>query len=148
MKSWLNGSILCAVVLCGGVLSWFASRPASVDAETPTKAPVVSNAQKSSVEGFKIVGAEPFWNVTIGKGGIVYQTPDTQPQTFSYVDPVAAQGRSLDSMRVYRLPGQSNVLMIQKGNCSDTMSDRVYPYSATLVLNDTVKTGCAVEQAP
>ncbi len=132
MKTWL----CCAALLSMTSLATLSAsaKPSSV-AQTP---------RTNSVEEFVAVGNEPFWNITIGKRGIVYSTPDTKPQTFPYVAPIAAQGRPIDTVRVYRLQGANNLLILKKTNaCNDTMSDRQYPYSATLILGNTVRDGCA-----
>lgn len=98
-------------------------------------------------EEFRGVGTEPFWGISISKRGIVYSTPDAKPRSFPYVAPVSAQGRPADLVRVYRLQGKPNtnqVLVIKKvAACSDSMSDKQYPYSATLILDNTVREGCA-----
>ncbi|MBF2065398.1 MAG: hypothetical protein IGS39_13395 [Calothrix sp. C42_A2020_038] len=117
-------------------------------------APVVwANSSKTqivaqSAERFRVVGNEPFWGVDVSQKGIVYTwLSDTQrKQTFRYVAPQKAEGRPLDVLRVYRLGGRAdNLLIINKvnGYCSDTMSDTKYPYTATLILGNTVRTGCA-----
>ena len=93
------------------------------------------------------VGNEPFWNVTVTSTGILYKTPETQIQ-FPYVKPLQAIGRVTGSTMVYplRKGNQQGTLVLQKrpsGLCNDTMSDNLYPYSATLILNNTVVSGCA-----
>lgn len=94
-------------------------------------------------ESFIVRGNEPFWNVTIDKQGIVYRTPDTKPQTFSYVAPIGAEGRAIDNVRVYRFQKDSLLVLKKTDACSDTMSDKKYPYSATLIIGNTVREGCA-----
>jgi uncharacterized membrane protein len=95
------------------------------------------------------VGTEPFWQVSVTRQGIEYRTPEqTAPVKFAYSAPVAAQGRPTDVVQVYRLQNRSTDgwLMIQKavGNqCSDGMSDNLYPYSAIVILNGKVRSGCA-----
>ncbi|MBW4523805.1 MAG: hypothetical protein KME18_01225 [Phormidium tanganyikae FI6-MK23] len=110
--------------------------------------PAIANqTAPKAIESFTVVGNEPFWSVAIDKSGITYSTPEPQKITFPYVAPLSAQGRPADNVRVYRLQGRSNgTLMIRKGECSDTMSDRKYGYSATLVLGNTVKEGCAIKK--
>lgn len=39
--------------------------------------------------------------------------------------------------------GSSLVLMVSDGECSDGMSDRTYPFHATLKLKEEVRKGCA-----
>ena len=93
------------------------------------------------------VGNEPFWNITVSTTGILYRTPETQIQ-FPYVKPLQAIGRVTGSTLVYplRKGNQQGTLVLQKltsGFCNDTMSDNLYPYSATVILNNTVLSGCA-----
>jgi uncharacterized membrane protein len=93
-------------------------------------------------------GTEPFWNVTIDASGIVYSTPDIPKVRFPYVKPLQAQGRQTGSTIVYplRKGNQQGTLVLQKvqsGFCNDGMSDYQYAYSATLILNNRVLSGCA-----
>lgn len=101
-------------------------------------------ADLTQVEELNISGTEPFWNVTVKKSGIVYSSPSAKKQTFPYVAPLSAAGRTPDTIRVYRLRGGYRTLVIKKQNaCSDGMSDKEYPYSATFIMNNTVLDGCA-----
>jgi uncharacterized membrane protein len=93
-------------------------------------------------------GTEPFWNVTIDSTGIVYSTPDAPKIRFPYVKPLQAEGRQTASTMVYplRKGTQQGTLVLQKvqsGFCNDGMSDYQYAYSATLILNNRVFSGCA-----
>lgn len=98
-------------------------------------------------EEFRVVGTEPFWGMSVSKRGMVYSTPESQPRSFPYTAPMSAQGRPADLVRVYRLQGKpstSHVLVIKKvAACSDGMSDKQYPYAATLILDNAVREGCA-----
>lgn len=120
----------------------FALHSTTASPEAPPGNPI-SSANKN-LDTFVIVGTEPFWNMTIAQSGIVYSTPDKK-QTFPYVAPIKAEGRTLELLRVYRLPsGLNNLIIIQKvSSCSDGMSERQYPYSATLIFGSTVREGCA-----
>ncbi|MBD1842534.1 hypothetical protein H6F89_03710 [Cyanobacteria bacterium FACHB-63] len=109
--------------------------------------PATAQMNSRSIESFNVIGTEPFWNVTIDKTGITYKTPDPQNITFPYVAPLSAQGRPADYVRVYPLRGRtSGTLVIRRGACSDGMSDRKYNYTATLVLGNTVRDGCAMKK--
>ncbi|MDZ8183493.1 MAG: hypothetical protein RMX96_01345 [Nostoc sp. ChiSLP02] len=102
-------------------------------------------AQTASNEEFIARGTEPFWSVTVSKRGIVYSSPETKQQTFSYVAPLKAEGRPANLVRIYRLKGKgNNILIVKKVDaCSDGMSDREYPYSAIFILGNQVLKGCA-----
>jgi uncharacterized membrane protein len=94
-------------------------------------------------------GTEPFWQVSVTRQGIEYRTPEQPtPLKFAYSAPIAAQGRPMDVVQVYRLQSRSHDgwLMIQKAvgaQCSDGMSDNLYPYSAIVMLDGKVRSGCA-----
>jgi uncharacterized membrane protein len=122
MKPWF----WCAALLSLGAC-------ASLSAAAPVR----------TAERFLVVGNEPFWSLSISKQGIVYRTPDAKPRTFAYVAPISAQGRMPDTVRVYRLQGNNTLVLRKVEACSDTMSDKVYPYSATLILGNVVRDGCA-----
>ncbi|MBK1989041.1 hypothetical protein A0J48_016090 [Sphaerospermopsis aphanizomenoides BCCUSP55] len=104
-----------------------------------------SIAQSSKIEEFTARGTEPFWSVTVGRKGIIYNSPGNKPQTFPYKAPLQAEGRPSDLVRVYRFRGrENNTLILRKvSNCSDGMSDTKYPYSAILMLGNRVLEGCA-----
>jgi uncharacterized membrane protein len=99
----------------------------------------------TKIDEFTSVGTEPFWNVTVSKSGIVYSSPNAKKQTFPYVTPIKATGRTADIVRVYRLQGKPNSTLIIKkeSTCRDGMSDKQYPYSVTFILDNTVLEGCA-----
>jgi uncharacterized membrane protein len=100
--------------------------------------------QVTSSEEFIVVGNEPFWNVSVNKKEIIYKSADRKQQDFPYVAPLTAQGRPIDKVRVYRFKGEKNILILNKvGNCNDTMSEKIYPYSATLIMGNQVLEGCA-----
>jgi uncharacterized membrane protein len=102
-------------------------------------------AETATSEEFIANGTEPFWNITVSKRGIVYSSPDKPKQTFPYVTPLTAAGRPANSVRVYRLTGRGNNILIirQVSVCSDGMSDKNYSYSATAILGNRVLDGCA-----
>jgi uncharacterized membrane protein len=108
-----------------------------------------SIAQLSKNVEFNVVGNEPFWNIKITKQGIIFKKLGEKKQTFPYIEPLSAQGRSIDKVRVYKLQGKGNDILIlnQVGDCSDTMSDKNYPYSATLIMDNQVFEGCAEKKS-
>lgn len=96
---------------------------------------------------FRVFGTEPFWSVDVSLNGITYNSlaePDRK-QTFPYVTPLAADGRFLETVRVYRLGEQNDTLLIIRkvDSCSDGMSDNLYPYSGLFIRGDMVLEGCA-----
>lgn len=91
-------------------------------------------------ETIRFVGTEPFWS-----GEIV----DTQ---LRYATPENARGERVTVRRFAgnnglaytgTLKDQAIDLAITPGACSDGMSDRRFPYVATLKLGDEQRNGCA-----
>lgn len=94
----------------------------------------------AQTETIRAVGTEPFWNVIIADGRLTYTTPEDM------------EGQAIP---VRRFAGNSGVafngtldarpfdLVVTKGACSDGMSDRTYPFTATLQIGEEQRTGCA-----
>lgn len=91
-------------------------------------------------ETIRALGTEPFWAVTV-TGGVA-----------RYSDPETPDGRPVEVRRFAgnsglgfsgTLDGASFDLLVTAGTCSDGMSDRRYPFTATLRLGDRTVEGCA-----
>jgi uncharacterized membrane protein len=136
--------ILSYVIVLGVSLFFITNHPLLANQPKSTNAVTVAQTTKPKVEEFVSRGTEPFWSIDVTAGGIVYSTPETK-KTFPYIAPLSAAGRTADSVRVYRLRGKGdNLLIIKKENsCSDGMSDKDYPYSATFISGNRVLDGCA-----
>ena len=91
-------------------------------------------------ERISAAGTEPFWRVDINDGLAVYTTPENQAglrfpvRRFSGNSGLGITGT---------LPGMTFDLTVTPGQCSDAMSDRTYPFVATLRLGSQVREGCA-----
>ena len=91
-------------------------------------------------EVVRLVGTEPFWGGRIEGGTLTYSTPDDIDGTAVPVTRFAGRGGLSFSGT---LGGQQVDLAITPGECSDGMSDRTYPFAATLQLGGEQRTGCA-----
>jgi len=88
----------------------------------------------------RFTGTEPFWGGDVRGDRLTYKTPD-QPDG--------------DAIPVARFAGRGGVswsgtwqgrpfrLAVAEGQCSDGMSDRTYPFAATLAVAGEQRTGCA-----
>lgn len=85
-------------------------------------------------------GTEPFWGGTIHGSELTYTTPENADGTRIIVKRFTGQGGLGFSGK---LDGKGFDLLITQGECSDGMSDRNYPYVATLRLGEEQHTGCA-----
>lgn len=102
----------------------------------------------ASGEAISLSGTEPFWSAEIENGTMRYITlKDQQGVTFP-VERFAGNGGLSFSGRMPDRGGESSDgaavdVAITPGNCSDGMSDRIFPYVATLVVGDETLQGCA-----
>ncbi len=91
-------------------------------------------------ETIRLTGTEPFWGGTLQGDRLVYTTPERPDGTSLAVKRFAGRGGlSLSG----RLDGSAFDLTVTSGQCSDGMSDRTYPFTATLKLAGETRNGCA-----
>jgi uncharacterized membrane protein len=91
-------------------------------------------------DSISLTGTEPFWGGEVGGGRFLYTTPENIDGVSIPVERFA--GRAGVSF-TGTLDGSDVVLAVTEGECSDGMSDRTYPYTATLSLGDDLRGGCA-----
>ncbi|MEM7781185.1 MAG: hypothetical protein AAF697_12415 [Pseudomonadota bacterium] len=124
-------AFLLAVAACS-------SQPGEI---TQDSEPFSDIAKDTSISA---LGTEPFWSLeiapTAGGYDAIYSTPDNLDGSTALVTRFAGNnGLSFSG----ELEGQALLLAITPGACSDGMSDREFPYTATLALGDTTLAGCA-----
>lgn len=91
-------------------------------------------------ETIRLLGTEPFWGGTLADGTLRYTHPENEAGELIPVKRFAGNnGLGFSGSR----NGQPLDLMITKGVCSDGMSDRSFPYTATLRLGSEQRNGCA-----
>lgn len=95
-------------------------------------------------ETIQFAGTEPFWGGEVTGNTLSYTTPENLAGTVIEVRRFAGMNGLGYSGE---LDGMSFDLAITPGDCSDRMSDRIYPYTATLRLGDETRNGCAFTQA-
>jgi uncharacterized membrane protein len=90
-------------------------------------------------ETVTLVGTEPFWSLTVAGGEGVWTTPDNQPGTRFALTRFAGNG-GLGFTGT--LDGQPFAATLTPGQCSDGMSDRSFPFVATIALGGETLRGC------
>lgn len=86
------------------------------------------------------LGNEPFWGGEVTGTSLRYSTPENSAgDTFEVSRFVGNSGLGLSG----QLAGAAFDLTITIGECSDTMSDRAYPFTATLKIDEELRSGCA-----
>lgn len=86
-----------------------------------------------------LIGTEPFWNLRIEAGEGVWATPDNQPGTrFPATRFAGNNGLGFTGT----VDGQPLTATLTPGECSDGMSDRRFPFVATIALGGETFKGC------
>jgi uncharacterized membrane protein len=86
-----------------------------------------------------LTGTEPFWNARVTAGEAVWTTPDKPDGTrFAVSRFTGNNGLGFTGT----LDGASFIATVTPGKCSDGMSDRLYPYVATIALGGETLQGC------
>jgi uncharacterized membrane protein len=86
-----------------------------------------------------LTGTEPFWNARIASGSATWTTPDNPGGTAFAVSRFAGNnGLGFSGT----LDGKPFTATLTPGECSDGMSDRRYPFVATIALGGETLAGC------
>ena len=92
------------------------------------------------------LGNEPFWSARIEGDTLSYSTPDNIDGDQIDVTRFAGNGGLGISGE---LQGAQLNMAVTSGECSDTMSDRTYPFTVTLTIGEAQLNGCAyTDQQP
>lgn len=103
-------------------------------ADTPKRFDAISADEKLT-----LIGTEPFWNMTIEGDQLTYSTPDNAAGIMIPVSRFSGNnGLGLNGT----LDGEALQIAVTPAVCSDGMSDREYPYTATINLGDAMLNGC------
>lgn len=90
-------------------------------------------------EAIILTGTEPFWSVEIEGDQANYNNPD-HPEGYDFAVSRFAGNNGLGFSGI--LAGAAVTVSITPGQCSDGMSDRSYPYVATIALGEETLRGC------
>ena len=103
--------------------------------------------KQQNVEYVKLIGTEPFWNVSISEAEIRYSNMEGEKIVFPYQEPVRVMDANI---KTYKTSHANYTLeaTVTHQECSDGMSDQVYDYSAAVVIKKNGKQfqdlkGCA-----
>ena len=97
-------------------------------------------AEIATMATIHFVGTEPFWGGEATGERLTYSTPDDPQGTSIAIERFTGRGGlSLSG----KLQDERFDLAVTAGTCSDGMSDRTYPYVATLKFGGETRNGCA-----
>lgn len=90
---------------------------------------------------FRVLGTEPFWNVDVDSDEMLFAGLDRDSVMFTAIETL-----HWDSLATYKgesAGGITIALTLTPEECSDGMSDRIYPLSARVEMDSEVFAGCA-----
>lgn len=106
---------------------------------------IIHSYAQANTQPITCFGTEPFWNMQIHQEMIKFSQEDTQ-LSYSISPPQTAYGmqESFTKKWIIDLNQENNgAAYIVKHNCSDNMSDTIYPYEVILDLGqDKFYYGC------
>lgn len=110
---------------------------AAVPGDTEDTAPYAGIAED---EVLNFTGTEPFWGGDIDGRTLTYKTPEDPDGQAIMVERFAERGGIAFSGLI---DGAEFEMMVTPLECSDGMSERTYPFTATLKIGEETRNGCA-----
>lgn len=124
-----------------------------VAACTPKEpAPVEPAAPKAMLANIEldaplvVSGVEPFWSLEVANKSFSYKSIDDEAAVTGPTDDPVITG-NIAVWRSRLSNGTASVLTLTGTDCSDGMSDLVYPLAARLELGERTLVGCATSKA-
>ncbi len=111
------------------------------DERPPEPAPPVVLAGVDLGQPVRALGTEPFWGVDIADGALTLTGVDRPEQRFAAEAPELAGTTAV--WRGEAEDGATAILTLVATECSDGMSERVYPLTARVELGEETLNGCA-----
>jgi uncharacterized membrane protein len=118
--------------------------PAAGPAPAAPAAPAVLG-DVDLAEPLRVLGTEPFWGVDITDGGLVYSGVD-RPERRAPNPGAVVQGTTAVYTTAFE-DGAPLVVTLIDTDCSDGMSDRIYPLTARVEVGTEALNGCAAPTA-
>lgn len=111
--------------------------------EEPSPAPVLGGVDLA--QPVRALGTEPFWSVELTGTEMVYTTPEPPERRAPQPGPVV-QGTTA-TYEAETTDGSPLTITLIATECSDGMSDRIYPLTAMVKLGALELAGCAASSA-
>ncbi|MGC4250555.1 MAG: membrane-like protein [Sphingobium sp.] len=102
-----------------------------------TSAPVSDlspKAEPKEVSGYRAIGTEPFWAVTVRGAVATLERPDKAPHRFAVA--------RTDDRRTVRYLGEDFSMTVSEGPCSDGMSDTIWSDRVQIAFGEGTLKGC------
>jgi len=121
-----------------------AEAPPPAEPAPPTAPPEPIEPKLNGVdltEALRAVGTEPFWAVEMTSAELKFTAPDHPGSAGPNPGPAMTVGQAEWSTTT--ADGKALKVTVTGKDCSDGMSDRTYPLTAVVVLDETTYNGCA-----
>ena len=136
-----------SVRLSIALLPWLAlagCNPNGADAGVPGGDDTQPFSALPADETLFFTGTEPFWGGEVQGETLLYRTPeDQQGQTIEVTRFAGRGGLSFSGT----LGATRFDMALRRGDCSDGMSDRIYPLTVTLSIGEELRHGCGWTEA-
>ena len=105
---------------------------------------LLQDGERLETRALRAVGTEPFWGARIEGRCVTYSTPEDQAGTrvWTTFSGTAEQGSWTGALNGKRFELRTT----PQPDCSDGMSDTVYPIAVTLLVGGEQRRGCALPQ--
>jgi uncharacterized membrane protein len=128
----------CVAIACAALAGCTDTAPGDISRDAEPFAQVSEDATISAL------GTEPFWNLEIAPADDGYRATYSTPENIDGATiPVSRFAGNNGLGFSGELDGAGLQLALTPGECSDAMSDRTYPYTATILLGEDTLYGCA-----
>jgi uncharacterized membrane protein len=98
-----------------------------------------NTTNEKNITFFACAGNEPFWDLKMDKTTITFNTMEGNLE-FPYAPPRGQEGHYTFISR----DGEDILTVnVKKQKCTDSMSGKVFPYKASVILNGQTYMGCA-----
>lgn len=121
-----------------------AAEAAAVEKKSAPASPVVLGGVDFS-QAVRAMGTEPFWGVAIKSGELVYSGVDRPEMRMA--NPGVEMHGEVGIIAAKDAAGEDFAVAFRAAQCSDGMSDRVYPLEAEVTYRGETLKGCAMSEA-
>jgi uncharacterized membrane protein len=122
-----------------------ACQPPAAAPDEPTPPASITLGGVDLGQPLRALGTEPFWSVAVTPTELKYDGVDRPLQTATNPGPVVAGTTAVFTA----MTDQNNALVVTliDTDCSDGMSERLYPLTAKVEISGETLSGCAISQA-
>lgn len=136
---------LIAVAAASALALSACSQGGEPEAPAPAAAPAPTLAGVDLSKPLRALGTEPFWGVELTGTEMVYTSPEPPEQRAAQPEPVLQGTTAVWESKT--AAGTAFSVTLVATECSDGMSDRIYPLTAMVMIGETRLSGCAASSA-